>query len=107
MSENADSSDHASKQDQPKKRVRHRKSQIYTNIRKQMEFYFSDANLSKDRFLSELIKSEPYVPLEIFLKFNKLRSMTQDLTHLVKALKFSTELELSDDKTKVKIQYIK
>ncbi|KAJ0175419.1 hypothetical protein K1T71_008578 [Dendrolimus kikuchii] len=49
----------------PKKRVRHRKKQLYENILKQMEFYFSDANLSKDRFLGEQVKNGPYVPLEV------------------------------------------
>ncbi|XP_013187799.2 la-related protein 7 [Amyelois transitella] len=88
----------------PRKRVRHRKKQLYENILKQMEFYFSDANLNKDRFLGELIKKEPFVPLEIFLKFNKIRSMTQDINDIVKAMKNSTILELSEDKTKVKRQ---
>lgn len=41
------------------KRVRHRKRQLYTNIRAQMEFYFSNSNLSKDRFLSQLIQDDP------------------------------------------------
>ncbi|PSN46580.1 hypothetical protein C0J52_13849 [Blattella germanica] len=41
------------------KRVRHRKKQLYKDIRKQMEFYFSDANLTKDRFLGELVLQDP------------------------------------------------
>ncbi|XP_052754754.1 la-related protein 7 [Galleria mellonella] len=85
----------------PRKRVRHRKKQLYENILKQMEFYFSDANLTKDRFLGELIKTDAYVPVEVFLKFNKIRSMTQDVNDIVKAMKNSTLLELSDDKTKI------
>lgn len=85
----------------PRKRVRHRKKQLYENILKQMEFYFSDANLSKDRFLGEQVKNGPYVPLEVFLKFNKIRSMTQDVNDIAKAMKHSTFLELSEDKLKV------
>ncbi|KAM3964319.1 la-related protein 7-like [Aphomia sociella] len=88
----------------PRKRVRHRKKQLYENILKQMEFYFSDANLTKDRFLGELVKTDAYVPIDVFLKFNKIRSMTQDVNDIVKAMKNSTLLELSDDKTKVKRQ---
>jgi La-related protein 7 len=41
------------------KKVRHRKKQLYNAIRKQMEFYFSDANLTKDRFLGNLISEDP------------------------------------------------
>lgn len=40
------------------KKGRHRKKQLYTSILKQMEFYFSDSNLTKDRFLSQLIEQD-------------------------------------------------
>ncbi|CAB3223894.1 unnamed protein product [Arctia plantaginis] len=86
----------------PRKRLRHRKKHLYDNILKQMEFYFSDANLSKDRFLGDLVKKDPYVPIELFLKFNKIRSLTQDIVDIAKAMKNSTLLELSDDRLKVK-----
>lgn len=42
-----------------RKKIRHRKKQHYLSILKQMEFYFGDANLSKDRFLGTLIKNDP------------------------------------------------
>jgi La-related protein 7 len=43
----------------PVKKIRRRKKQLYKAIRKQMEFYFSDANLTKDRFLGKLIAGDP------------------------------------------------
>lgn len=101
-SENVDTANHETKhQNNPKKRLRHRKKHLYENIMKQMEFYFSDANLSKDRYLGDLIKADPFVPLAEFLKFNKIRSLTQDVGDIVKAMKHSTFLELSEDKLKV------
>lgn len=36
-----------------------RKKALHAAILKQMEFYFSDANLTKDRFLNNLIKEDP------------------------------------------------
>lgn len=42
-----------------KKSSRKRKKHIFNNIRQTMEFYFSDANLSKDRFLMRLIETNP------------------------------------------------
>ncbi|XP_072938815.1 la-related protein 7-like [Epargyreus clarus] len=86
----------------PRKRVRHRKKQLYENILKQIEFYFSDANLSKDRYLGTLVQNDPFVPIAEFLKFNKIRSMTQDSLDIVKSMKHSTFLELSEDKLKVR-----
>lgn len=41
------------------KKGRHRKKQLYSTILRQMEFYFSDSNLTKDRFLSQLIEKDP------------------------------------------------
>ncbi|XP_046445689.1 la-related protein 7-like [Daphnia pulex] len=66
-----------------------------------MEFYFSDANLSKDRFMQNVIKDGPEIPLHVFMNFNKLRAMTEDLKEIAKALKFSKTLKLSEDETKV------
>lgn len=43
----------------PQKRGRHRKRQLYNAILQQMEFYFSDANISKDRFLAQLTSNDP------------------------------------------------
>lgn len=42
-----------------KKSYRKRKKHYFNAIRKQMEFYFGDANLTKDRFLRKLIDKDP------------------------------------------------
>ncbi|XP_076249186.1 la related protein 7 [Calliopsis andreniformis] len=78
-----------------------RKKALNAAILKQMEFYFSDANLSKDRFLSNLIKDDPYVDLSVFLRFNKIRDLTSDVNRINKALQASEILSLSEDGTKV------
>jgi len=75
-------------------------------IREQMEFYFSDSNLSKDRFINQEILKDPegYVDLNLFLKFNKIKSLAEDLNSLAKALDKSETLELDSTKTKVRRQ---
>ncbi|CAG9119577.1 unnamed protein product [Plutella xylostella] len=100
--ENVDKEQEAKAETATRKRTRHRKKLLYEKILKQMEFYFSDANLSKDRLLSSLMKEDMFVPIDVFLKFNKIRAMTNDPNHIAKAMKNSTLLELSDDKTKVR-----
>ncbi|XP_017064050.1 la-related protein 7 [Drosophila eugracilis] len=86
------------KKDGGRKRKRH----LFNSIRGQMEFYFGDANLSKDRFLRRYVEQDPYVPLEVFLTFNKIKTLTQDVQQIAKALSNSQLLELDDTKLKVK-----
>jgi len=38
-------------------RVRKRKKQLYTDLKQLLEFYFSDANLRKDRFFGNLMQT--------------------------------------------------
>ncbi|XP_012532487.2 la-related protein 7 [Monomorium pharaonis] len=88
------------------RKPRLRKKALHASIRKQMEFYFSDSNLSKDRFLSKLLKENPYVDLEIFTRCNKLKELTTDehmitTNRIAKALQGSTMLKVSEDGTKV------
>ncbi|CAL1675530.1 unnamed protein product [Lasius platythorax] len=80
-----------------------RKKALHASILKQMEFYFSDANLNKDRFLSELLKENPYVDLDVFTQFNKLRELNVDTNRIAKALQKSTMLKVSEDGTKMLI----
>ncbi|XP_066975578.1 la-related protein 7 [Macrobrachium rosenbergii] len=85
-----------------KKGARHRKKHIINKLRVQMEFYFSAANLSKDKFMNELLEKSPYIDLDIFFRFNRIRSFTDDINLLKKAIEKSPILELSGDGSKVK-----
>ncbi|XP_004529624.1 la-related protein 7 [Ceratitis capitata] len=84
------------------KNHRKRKRHHFNAIRAQMEFYFGDANLSKDRFLKQLIDKDPYVPLEVFLNFNKLKALTTSGAEIAKSLSNSELLELDEEKLKVR-----
>ncbi|TDG38952.1 hypothetical protein AWZ03_014623 [Drosophila navojoa] len=81
---------------------RKRKRHLFNAIRGQMEFYFGDANLSKDRFLRRFIEKDPYVPLEIFLTFNKIKTLTQDVQQISTSLSNSQLLELDESGLKVR-----
>ncbi|KAI4469391.1 lupus la protein-related [Holotrichia oblita] len=84
------------------KKGRHRKKQLYNSIMQQMEFYFSDSNLVKDKFLLPIVEKSPEVDISIFLKFNKIRKLTTNPEDVIKAINNSQLLELTEDKTKVK-----
>ena len=73
-------------------------------IRQQIEFYFGDANLSRDTFLKERIAQERdgFVTIECLLTFKKLAGITTDASAIVEALKESATLEVSEDEKSVK-----
>ncbi|KAL4737983.1 hypothetical protein BDV11DRAFT_144317 [Aspergillus similis] len=72
-------------------------------IRKQVEFYFSDSNLPMDKFLLSKVggsKNNP-VPLELLHSFKRMRRF-QPFSAIVEALKASEILELTDNDTAVR-----
>eukprot|EP00056_Hartaetosiga_gracilis_P004246 m.72925 g.72925 ORF g.72925 m.72925 type:complete len:595 (+) comp11762_c0_seq2:56-1840(+) len=69
-----------------------------------LTFYFSDANLRKDRFILATMQKDPngYFPVKLFLKFNKVKQITQQIKDVIKAIKHLDHLELSPDERKVR-----
>uniref|UniRef100_G3MLP4 La-related protein 7 n=1 Tax=Amblyomma maculatum TaxID=34609 RepID=G3MLP4_AMBMU len=69
-----------------------------------MEFYFSDANLRKDRFMNELVHrdEEGYVDLEVFLTFHKIRALTADVKDIAGAITTSNLLQMDEEHRRVR-----
>ncbi|KAL2865345.1 tRNA maturation protein LHP1 [Aspergillus lucknowensis] len=72
-------------------------------IRKQVEFYFSDSNLPMDKFLFSKVggNKNHAVPLELLHSFKRMRRF-QPFSAIVEALKSSETLELTDNETAVR-----
>ncbi|KAL4895951.1 hypothetical protein BDV59DRAFT_173517 [Aspergillus ambiguus] len=72
-------------------------------IRKQVEFYFSDSNLPMDKFLLSKVggSTNRPVPLELLHSFKRMRRF-QPFSAIVDALKSSETLELTDNDTAVR-----
>ncbi|XP_068621098.1 la protein homolog [Battus philenor] len=80
-------------------------TELETSIIRQVEYYFSDANLPRDKFLREQVTlDDGWVPLDILIKFNRLAKLSTDTEIIVNALLKSTSglLEISDDNKKVR-----
>ena len=79
---------------------------VTRQLLRQIEYYFSDSNFPKDKFLmAEVAKSEEgWVELSTIANFNKVKQMvpSQELPVIADALGFSTFLEVSDDGLKVR-----
>ncbi|KAJ6245916.1 la-related protein [Anaeramoeba flamelloides] len=78
--------------------------ELAKKIKDQIELYFSDSALSRDRFLKGLIEKneEGYVSFLDLLRFNRLREISEDIELIAKSLEKSETLELSEDKKSVR-----
>lgn len=71
----------------------------------QVEFYFSDANITKDKFLLKHVKrnKEGFVSLKLISSFKRVKNLTKDWRQVAEAIeRKSARLEVNDLKTKVR-----
>eukprot|EP00775_Hariotina_reticulata_P003902 gene3902-4156_t len=73
-------------------------------VRKQVEFYFSDANLPTDKHLLKQIHKDPegYVPLKMIAGFKRVKALTKDMAVVAEALQGSSLLALDDSKSRIR-----
>ncbi|KAL3072781.1 hypothetical protein niasHS_017755 [Heterodera schachtii] len=77
--------------------------QLDEKIMKQIEYYFGDINLPRDKFLQEEMKKDDgWVSLTTMLKFNRLAALSTDLDQITSALKDSHLIDVSDDNVKIR-----
>jgi len=79
--------------------------EVESKIIRQIEYYFGDYNISRDKFLQEEIKKdEGWIALSVMLKFNRLAQMSKDETVVADAVSKSTSglMEVHEDKTKIR-----
>jgi len=71
---------------------------------KQVEFYFSDANILKDAFLLKHVRRNKmgYVSIKLITSFKKMKSLTKDYRVVAYSLRHSSELEVNEEGTKVR-----
>lgn len=77
---------------------------LLAKILKQVEFYFGDANLPRDKFLQEKIKeNDGWVQLSVLASFTRMKSLSEDVAVIAEAAEKSVELlELNEDRTCVR-----
>lgn len=74
-------------------------------IIRQVEYYFGDINLSKDKFMQEEItKDAGWVTIDTLCTFNRLKSLSTDHQVIIDALKQSTSnlLEVEEENKKIR-----
>ncbi|XP_036407210.1 la-related protein 7 isoform X1 [Megalops cyprinoides] len=89
------------------KKKRSRVKQLLADVKKQVEFWFGDVNLHKDRFLRQLIEQsrDGYIDISVLTTFNRMKKMTTDVKLIARALKNSSVVEVNLEGTKVRRQH--
>jgi len=78
-------------------------SAVEPKIVRQVEYYFGDINLPRDKFLQEEMKKDNgWIELTTMLKFNRLSQLSKDVNQIAAALEKSELIEVSDDKAKIR-----
>ena len=80
-------------------------SPLEKKIIRQIEYYFGDFNLPRDKFLSEETKADDgWVSMETMLKFKRLVELSNDASVIVAALKKSKAdlMDVADDNSKIR-----
>merc|ERR1712223_1739821 len=79
--------------------------ELCESIVQRVEFYFSDANITKDKFLLKHVKrnKEGFVSLKLISSFKRVKHLTKDWRQVAVAIeRKSKKLEVNDLKTKVR-----
>ncbi|XP_018425392.1 PREDICTED: la-related protein 7 [Nanorana parkeri] len=86
------------------KKKRSRVKQLLADIAKQVDFWFGDVNLHKDRFLCEQIQKsrDGFIDLSLLASFNKMKKLTTDAKLIARAVKNSLVVEVNLENTKIR-----
>jgi len=78
--------------------------ELKDKIIKQVEFYFSDANILKDAFLLKHVRRNKmgYVSIKLITSFKKMKSFTKDYRVVAYSLRQSDQLEVNEEGRKVR-----
>jgi len=87
--------------------------ELRSKILRQVEFYFSDANLPTDDFLLNILRrpgpggssekqQQGWVPIKTLASFHKMKKLTNNISTIVAALRTSTVLEVSPEGQRVR-----
>jgi len=80
-------------------------SNLDEKIVNQLEYYFGDINLPRDKFMQEKIKEDDgWITLEVLLTFSRLANLSKEASVIIDAIAKceSQLLEVSEDKAKIR-----
>ena len=76
---------------------------VKAKILRQVEFYFGDFNLPRDRFLQEKMdENEGWIPMDTMLNFKRLATLSSDHSVILESLKESELMEIDLENKKIR-----
>lgn len=76
------------------------------DIIRQIEYYFSESNMRRDKYLKQKTDEDPekWIPISVLLTFKRLQALTEDPKVVAESMLKSSHgvIEVSDDHTKVR-----
>lgn len=76
--------------------------QLRSQLKRQLEYYFSAENLANDSYLISQMDSEQYAPISTIARFNKVKSLTNSLELVVEVLRDSPYVQVNETGDKVR-----
>lgn len=79
--------------------------EIKDKIVRQIEYYFSDINLSRDKFMNEqMSKDDGWIPFSVLLTFKRLEALTRDAKTIVQCINDAKSdlVEVSENGDKIR-----
>ncbi|MED6180789.1 hypothetical protein PIB30_013682 [Stylosanthes scabra] len=73
-------------------------SPVNSMIIKQIEYYFSDANLVKDEYLRSNMDEQGWVPITLIANFPRVKNLTSNIQLILDSLRGSAIVEVQGDK---------
>ncbi|KAL9229605.1 hypothetical protein vseg_005055 [Gypsophila vaccaria] len=71
---------------------------LYSEILKQIDYYFSNENLVRDTFLRRQMDENGWVLVDVISNFNRVKSLTNDTFQILEAVRPSSVVEVQGDK---------
>ncbi|XP_070523210.1 la protein homolog isoform X1 [Cardiocondyla obscurior] len=77
--------------------------ELLGKIKTQIEYYFGNVNMQRDKFLIEQTKlDEGWIPMTVMLNFKLLAALSKNVEVILKALETSDLMEISEDRKKIR-----
>ena len=78
---------------------------LLAQIKYQVEFYFSQQNLNRDRYMQEQMNEEGYIPIKTIADFKQVKRLTSNLDLILQAMANSSICTINESRDMIKASW--